>query len=35
LAKAYLRRGLALEHLEKFQDAKDDMIRVKEIQPGN
>ncbi|CDW85227.1 rna polymerase ii-associated protein 3 isoform 2 [Stylonychia lemnae] len=35
LAKAYLRRGFAYEHLEKIADAKEDMIRVKEIQPNN
>ena len=35
VAKAYLRRGFAYEHLEKYQDAKEDMTRVKEIQPSN
>jgi tetratricopeptide (TPR) repeat protein len=35
LAKAYQRRGLAYEHLEKFQEAKEDMLRVKELQPSN
>jgi hypothetical protein len=31
LAKAYQRRGYAYEHLEKYAEAKDDMIRVKEL----
>lgn len=35
LAKAYLRRGLALEQLERYKDAKDDITRVKELQPSN
>lgn len=35
LAKAYQRRGYALETLEKFKEAKEDMTRVKELQPSN
>jgi hypothetical protein len=33
--KAYLRRGLAYEQLEKFLQAKEDMLTVKEIQFDN
>lgn len=35
LAKAYLRRGMALESLEKYNDAKEDFLSVKELQPSN
>ena len=35
LAKAYQRRGYALEQLEKYKEAREDMQRVKEIQPNN
>ena len=35
LIKAYLRRGLALEHLEKYKPAVNDLIRVRELQPMN
>lgn len=35
LLKAYLRRGLAYEQLEKFPQAKEDMLSVKEIQSDN
>jgi tetratricopeptide (TPR) repeat protein len=35
LVKAHLRRGLAYETLEKYKDAKNDMTRVKELQPAN
>lgn len=35
LAKAYQRRGYAYEHMEKYAEAKQDMIRVKELQPTN
>ena len=31
LTKAYFRRGYAYESLEKLNDAKEDMIRVKEL----
>ncbi len=35
LAKAYLGRGYAYETLEKFNEAKDDFTRVRELQPTN
>lgn len=35
LLKAYLRRGLAYEQLEKFAQGKEDMLSVKEIQSDN
>jgi hypothetical protein len=35
ISKAYFRRGLAYECLEKLNDAKDDMQRVRELQPTN
>ena len=35
LAKAYLLRGYAYESIEKFKDAKEDMTRVRELQPSN
>jgi hypothetical protein len=35
LAKAYLLRGYAFESIDKFQEAKDDMTRVRELQPSN
>lgn len=35
LAKAYLRRGMALESLEKYAEAKEDFLSVKELQPSN
>ncbi len=35
LAKAYLLRGYAYESIDKFQEAKDDMTRVRELQPSN
>jgi tetratricopeptide (TPR) repeat protein len=35
LLKAYLRRGLAYEHLEKYKLACNDLKRVKELQPYN
>ena len=35
LLKAYLRRGLAHEELEKFQQAKADMLSVKQLQADN
>jgi tetratricopeptide (TPR) repeat protein len=35
LVKAYLRRGLAYEHLEKFRSACNDLSRVRELQPYN
>lgn len=35
LVKAYLRRGLAYEHLEKFRAACNDLSRVRELQPYN
>jgi len=35
LASAYLGRGYCLETLERFADAKQDMTRVKELQPSN
>lgn len=35
LASAYLGRGYGYEILEKFNEAKDDMTRVKELQPSN
>lgn len=33
--KAYLRRGLAYEEMEKFLQAKEDMLSVKQIQFDN
>lgn len=35
LVKAYLRRGLANEALEKYKPACNDLNRVKELQPYN
>ena len=35
LLKAYLRRGLAYEELEKFLQAREDMLSVKQIQADN
>jgi tetratricopeptide (TPR) repeat protein len=35
LTKAYLLRGYAYESIDKFQEAKDDMQRVRELQPSN
>ena len=35
LARAFQGRGYAYEVLEKFTEAKEDMTRVKEIQPSN
>ncbi len=35
LSKAYQRRGYAYEHLEKFSEAKQDFLRVKELQPNS
>jgi hypothetical protein len=35
LVKAYLRRGLAYEHMEKYKLAVNDLIRVRELQPTN
>lgn len=35
LARAYQGRGYAYEVLEKFAEAKEDMTRVKELQPSN
>lgn len=35
LVKAYLRRGLAFEHLEKYKPACNDLFRVRELQPYN
>mmetsp|Transcript_34737 Transcript_34737/g.53346 ORF Transcript_34737/g.53346 Transcript_34737/m.53346 type:complete len:405 (-) Transcript_34737:500-1714(-) len=35
LLKAYLRRGLAYEQLEKFLLAREDMLSVKQLQPSN
>jgi hypothetical protein len=31
LAKAYLRRGMALETLEKYAEAKEDFLSVREL----
>jgi tetratricopeptide (TPR) repeat protein len=31
LIKAYLRRGLAYEHLEKYKLAANDLVRVREL----
>ena len=33
--KAYLRRGAAYEHLEKYKPAVDDFTRVRELDPYN
>jgi stress-induced-phosphoprotein 1 len=33
-AKAYIRRGLALESLEKYKQALEDMKKVLEMDPG-
>lgn len=33
--KAYLRRGLAYEHLEKYRLAANDLQRVREVEPTN
>lgn len=35
LLKAYLRRGLAYEESEKYLQAKEDMLSVKELQAEN
>ena len=35
LIKAYLRRGLAYESVEKFKAAINDLTRVRELQPMN
>ena len=35
IIKAFLRRGLAYEQLEKFIDAKNDMLSVKSLQANN
>lgn len=35
LIKAYLRRGLAYEHIEKYKLAVNDLLRVRELQPMN
>lgn len=35
LIKAYLRRGVAYEHLEKYKLAANDLHRVREVQPMN
>ena len=35
LLKAFLRRGLAYEQLEKYLEAKEDMLSVKELQYDN
>lgn len=35
MSKAYQRRGYAYEHLEKFSEAKQDFLRVKELQPNS
>lgn len=35
LASAYLGRGYSYEILERFAEAKEDMTRVKELQPSN
>ena len=35
LVKAYLRRGLAYEHMEKYKPAVNDLSRVRELQPEN
>ena len=35
LVKAYLRRGLAYEHMEKYKLAVNDLTRVRELQPEN
>ena len=35
LTKAYLRRGLAYEHCEKFKLAANDLARVRNIDPMN
>jgi tetratricopeptide (TPR) repeat protein len=35
LAKAYLLRGYAYESIDKFNEAKEDMTRVRELQPSN
>ena len=35
LLKAYLRRGLAYEQMEKYLQAKEDMLTVKQMQADN
>ena len=35
LVKAFLRRGLAYEQIEKYLQAKEDMLSVKELQYDN
>ena len=35
ILKAYLRRGLAYEQMEKFELAKEDMLKVKSLQSNN
>jgi len=31
LVKAYMRRALAYEHMEKFKEALEDLTKVKEL----
>jgi len=35
LIKAYLRRGLAYESIERYKPAVNDLMRVRELQPMN
>ena len=35
LSKAYLRRAYAYEHIENYVKSKEDLLRVKELQPSN
>jgi hypothetical protein len=35
LVKAYLRRGMALERIEKFKRSLRDFNKVKHLEPGN
>ena len=35
LTKAYLRRGLAFEAIERYKKAVNDLVRVRELQPMN
>ncbi len=35
LAKAYLRRAMSFEIIEKYKRAQKDFVKVKRLEPGN
>jgi len=35
LIKAFLRRGMAFENIEKYRSSYQDFLKVKELDPGN